>query len=110
MEEGSAAKVVDCILALKTYHEWKQIPGSNGFHNFKPSRSPFVAHSSNKITNTRPPGTAVTSSSCRQLNMSANSDKRPPPPSAARENQHFQGSPSSLFLVSNCFFPGWDGI
>ncbi|KAK3027775.1 hypothetical protein RJ639_041135 [Escallonia herrerae] len=43
MEEGSSTKIVDCILELKSYHEWKQM---NGF--YKPQRSPLVLHSTGR--------------------------------------------------------------
>ncbi|KAK4775976.1 hypothetical protein SAY87_023937 [Trapa incisa] len=43
-EAGSSAKVVDCILGLKAYHERKQVAGcGNGL--FKHTRSPMVTHS-----------------------------------------------------------------
>lgn len=67
MEAGSAAKVVDCILALKFYHECKQMNGGNGFT--KPIRSPMVM---------RPAGMnnsgSLSSDSCRCLDMSAASE------------------------------------
>ncbi|CAI9099881.1 OLC1v1036765C1 [Oldenlandia corymbosa var. corymbosa] len=82
VEEGLSTKVVDCLLALKAYQEWKQMPGSNGV--FKPPRSPFVVHSSCR-PNSRPQGTTI-SNSCRQLELS--SSEKPPP--ALPENQKFQ--------------------
>ncbi|XP_021619928.1 kinesin-like protein KIN-14L isoform X1 [Manihot esculenta] len=67
LEAGSAAKVVDCILALKFYHECKQMNGGNGFT--KPIRSPMVM---------RPAGMnnsgSLSSDSCRCLDMSAASE------------------------------------
>ncbi|XP_027174161.1 kinesin-like protein KIN-14L [Coffea eugenioides] len=83
IEEGSSTKVVDCILALKAYQEWKQMNGSDGFN--KPPRSPFMIHSSCR-PNTRPQGSS-NSNSCRQLDMSTSHDKKPP---AASENQKVQ--------------------
>ncbi|GFP92203.1 kinesin-4 [Phtheirospermum japonicum] len=59
LEVGSSTKVVDCILALKDYHEWKQMTGGNGF--YKPPRSPIVVHSSGRINGR---------DSARQLDMS----------------------------------------
>ena len=47
MEAGSAAKVVDCILALKSYHEWKQMCGGNG--HYKHVRSPMVVHTASRV-------------------------------------------------------------
>ncbi|TYG84255.1 hypothetical protein ES288_D01G235300v1 [Gossypium darwinii] len=72
LDAGSSAKVVDCILALKSYHECKQINcgTENGYYKF--TRSPMVMHSSTKI-NSR-----ASSESCRRLDMPAACDKRPP--------------------------------
>ncbi|KAJ6747508.1 KINESIN-LIKE PROTEIN KIN-14L [Salix koriyanagi] len=39
LEAGSGTNVVDCILALKSYHEYKQM-NPNGF--YKPARSPMT--------------------------------------------------------------------
>ncbi|CAN1745770.1 Kinesin-like protein KIN-14L [Linum perenne] len=46
LEAGSTAKVVDCILALKSYHEHKNLNGGNGA--FKSTRSPAVVHSASR--------------------------------------------------------------
>ncbi|XP_022747453.1 kinesin-like protein KIN-14L isoform X2 [Durio zibethinus] len=72
LEAGSAAKVVDCILTLKSYHECKQINCGNGNGYYKLTRSPMVMHSATKIR----PG--ASSESCRRLDMSAACDKQPP--------------------------------
>lgn len=66
LEAGSAAKVVDCILALKSYHEWKQMGGGNGY--YKHVRSPMVVHSANRVNSTA--SAANPSDSCRRLDMS----------------------------------------
>ncbi|KAL7169048.1 hypothetical protein ACSBR2_034139 [Camellia fascicularis] len=66
LEVGSSAKVVDCILALRGYHEWKQLSGGNGF--FKPPRSPLVMHSANRVHSRA--SEAISSDPCRQLDMS----------------------------------------
>ncbi|GAB2267043.1 hypothetical protein Dimus_002026 [Dionaea muscipula] len=42
-EAGSAGRVVDCILALKAYHEWRQINGGNGVS--KCTKSPLLPNS-----------------------------------------------------------------
>lgn len=68
LEAGSVAKVVDCILALKSYHEWKQMGCRNGF--YRNVKSPLVMHSASR-THTR-------SDSCRRLDMSGTSEKQPP--------------------------------
>ncbi|KAE8734380.1 Kinesin heavy chain, putative isoform 4 [Hibiscus syriacus] len=72
VEAGSAAKVVDCILALKSYHECKQINCGIGNGYYKLTRSPIVMHSSAKIHS------LASSESCRRLDMSAAGDKQPP--------------------------------
>ncbi|XP_050226544.1 kinesin-like protein KIN-14L [Mercurialis annua] len=71
LEAGSVAKVVDCVLALKSYHECKQMNGGNGF--YRPTRSPIVFPPSNG-NNSRP----ISSESCRRLDMSAATEKNPP--------------------------------
>ncbi|KAL2501762.1 P-loop nucleoside triphosphate hydrolase superfamily protein with CH (Calponin-like proteiny) domain [Forsythia ovata] len=71
LEEGSSAKVVDCILALKAFHEWKQMTGGNGI--YKPPRSPLTTHSAGRI-HARTSG-SVTFHSSRQLDMLAGSNK-----------------------------------
>ncbi|KAJ9184835.1 hypothetical protein P3X46_004522 [Hevea brasiliensis] len=71
LEAGSAAKVVDCILALKLYNECKQINGGNGF--YKSIRSPMVMHPAN-VNNSQ----SLSSDSCRRLDMPATSEKQPP--------------------------------
>ncbi|KAL0453120.1 UNVERIFIED_CONTAM: Kinesin-like protein KIN-14L [Sesamum latifolium] len=80
-EEGSASKVVDCILALKAYHEWKQMTGGSGI--FKPPRSPLVVHSAGRI-HACSPG-LVSCDSSRQLDMSGGSKKPIPSVSDIRK-------------------------
>ncbi|KAI3472209.1 hypothetical protein Pfo_029697 [Paulownia fortunei] len=87
-ERGSSTKVVDCILALKDYHEWKQMTGGNGL--YKPPRSPLIVHSAGRI-HARSPA-LVSYDSSRQLDMSGGSNK--PMPSATNYN-------FSKVLVSN---------
>ncbi|MBA0642855.1 hypothetical protein Goklo_027192 [Gossypium klotzschianum] len=72
LDAGSSAKVVDCILALKSYHECKQINCGTANGYYKLTRSPMVMHSSTKI-NSR-----ASSESCGRLDMPAACDKRPP--------------------------------
>ncbi|KAL3638395.1 hypothetical protein CASFOL_017766 [Castilleja foliolosa] len=64
LEVGSSTKVVDCILALKDYHEWKQMTGGNEF--YKPPRSPIIVRSSGRIDGR---------DSARQLDMSRGTNK-----------------------------------
>nr|POE46628.1 kinesin-like protein kin-14l [Quercus suber] len=74
MEAGSAAKVVDCILTLKSYYEWKQMGGGNGF--LKNVKSPFSVHSASRMHARA--SAAISSDSCRRLDMSATCEKQPP--------------------------------
>ncbi|KAK4485438.1 hypothetical protein RD792_008078 [Penstemon davidsonii] len=74
LEEGSSTKVVDCILALKAYSEWKQMTGGNG--TYKPPRSPLGLHSASRIQ-VRTPVT-VTYDCSRKLDMSGGNDKPMP--------------------------------
>lgn len=74
MEEGSSTKVVDCILALKDYHEWKQMTGGIGV--YKPPRSPLIVNSSGRIC-PKTPGLASHNSS-RRLDMSGSSNNPMP--------------------------------
>ncbi|GER25858.1 kinesin-like polypeptide [Striga asiatica] len=66
LQAGSSTKVVDCILALKDYYEWKQMTGGNGY--YKPPRSPHVVHSAGRV-NARAPE-FVSCDSARKLDMS----------------------------------------
>lgn len=68
------AKVVDCVLALKSLHELKQMNNGNGFH--KHVKSPLVLHSASRM-HPRPLST-VSLDSCRRLDMSAMCEKQPP--------------------------------
>ncbi|XWS43120.1 hypothetical protein CRYUN_Cryun16bG0074800 [Craigia yunnanensis] len=72
LEAGTEAKVVDCILNLKSYHECKQINCGNANGYYKLTRSPMVMHSATKIHS------RASSESCRRLDMSAACDKQPP--------------------------------
>ncbi|GMP86708.1 hypothetical protein CsSME_00039388 [Camellia sinensis var. sinensis] len=73
LEVGSSAKVVDCILALRGYHDWKQLSGGNGF--FKPPRSPLLMHSANRVHSRA--SEAFFSDTCQQLDMSKACDDIP---------------------------------
>ncbi|KAI4300804.1 hypothetical protein L6164_034138 [Bauhinia variegata] len=74
LEAGSVAKVVDCILGLKSYQEWKQTNSDNRLN--KHIKSPLVANSSSKMLSRASAG--FSSDTCRQLDMSATSEKQPP--------------------------------
>ena len=73
MEAGSAAKIVDCILSLKSYHEWKQMSCENGF--YKPAKTLLVLQSASRPSRA---STVITSGSSRDLDMSALSEKQLP--------------------------------
>ncbi|CAA7408126.1 unnamed protein product [Spirodela intermedia] len=47
LESGSTSKIVDCILSLKSFHEWKMYSGGNGSCKFP--KSPVVLNSSGKF-------------------------------------------------------------
>ncbi|XP_010269743.1 PREDICTED: kinesin-like protein KIN-14G isoform X2 [Nelumbo nucifera] len=66
LEVGSAAKVVDCILALKIYQEWKNV-GVNG--SCKYAKSPMVPHSANRMHSRV--SAAISSEPFRRLDLSA---------------------------------------
>ncbi|KAJ7976754.1 Kinesin-like protein [Quillaja saponaria] len=72
LEAGSAAKVVDCILALKSYQEWKLTSESRSDKHVK---SPLAMHSSNRMHSKA--STAFSSESCRRLDMTAMCEKQP---------------------------------
>uniref|UniRef100_A0A1S4E1N3 Uncharacterized protein n=1 Tax=Cucumis melo TaxID=3656 RepID=A0A1S4E1N3_CUCME len=79
------ANVVDCVLALKSLHESKQISNGNGYH--KHVKSPLLLHSSNRM-HPRPLST-VSLDSCRRLDMSATCEKQPPVGSPNIELEEF---------------------
>ncbi|KAL0339681.1 UNVERIFIED_CONTAM: Kinesin-like protein KIN-14L [Sesamum radiatum] len=96
LEEGSASKVVDCLLALKAYHEWKQMTGGSGI--FKPPRSPLVVHSAGRI-HARSPGLVLCDSS-RQLDMSGGSKKPFPSVSDTRKLEGDAVSDIAVVIIS----------
>ncbi|KAK4404847.1 Kinesin-like protein KIN-14L [Sesamum angolense] len=96
LEEGSASKVVDCLLALKAYHEWKQMTGGSGI--FKPPRSPLVVHSAGRI-HARSPG-LVSCDSSRQLDMSGGSKKPIPSVSDIRKLEGDAVSDIAVVIIS----------
>lgn len=73
MEAGSGAKVVDCILALKSYQEGKQMSSGSGFHRY--TKSPLVMHSANRMHSRA--SDAISSDSCRRLDMFASCERQP---------------------------------
>ncbi|PHT97246.1 Kinesin KP1 [Capsicum chinense] len=67
IEAGSSTKVVDCILELKAYHEWKQM--TRGVGCYKPLRSPLLTPSRGRIQEQT--HVTINSDSHRRLEMSA---------------------------------------
>lgn len=84
MEAGLAGKVVDCILALKSYNEWKQMNSGNGFNKYL--KSPLVMNSANRVHSKA--SALAPSESCRHLDMSAACERQPP---AEGANQKLEG-------------------
>ncbi|XP_055802386.1 kinesin-like protein KIN-14L isoform X2 [Solanum dulcamara] len=74
IEAGSSTKVVDCILELKAYHEWKQMTGGVGC--YKPLRSPLLTPSRGRIQ--AQTHVTINSDSRRRLEMSASFPKQSP--------------------------------
>lgn len=92
MEAGSSAKVVDCILELKAFNEWKQMSGGKGF--YKPQRSPLVMHSVGKIHSLVAGANSL--GAHRQLDMTANNIKQVPAEIEKQKLEGFDG-PSAHF-------------
>ncbi|KAK9671091.1 hypothetical protein RND81_12G006300 [Saponaria officinalis] len=67
-EAGSAARIADCILALKSYHEWKEWSGGNGVYKHVNAKSPLILHSAAK--NFSQPSNREAEQPCRKLDMS----------------------------------------
>ncbi|XP_049390531.1 kinesin-like protein KIN-14L [Solanum stenotomum] len=84
IEAGSSTKVVDCILELKAYHEWKQMTGGVGC--YKPLRSPLLTPSRGRIQ--AQTHVTINSDSRRRLEMSASFPKQSP---SADEIQKLEG-------------------
>ncbi|KAK7378128.1 hypothetical protein VNO80_03565 [Phaseolus coccineus] len=70
LEKGSAAKVVDCILALKSYQELKQMNNQNGYNKY--IKSPLPMRMLSRAA------AALPSDACRHLDLSATMEKMPP--------------------------------
>ncbi|TKY62635.1 Kinesin-4 protein [Spatholobus suberectus] len=74
LEMGSAAKVVDCILALKSFQELKQMNNQNGYN--KHIKSPLPMRSISRMHSRA--AAAFPSDACRHLDLSATLEKMPP--------------------------------
>ncbi|CAK9182422.1 unnamed protein product [Ilex paraguariensis] len=91
LEAGSSAKVVDCILSLKAYHEWKQMSGGTGI--FKPPKSPLVLNSASRIHSRA--SAPILLDPCRRLDMSSGCDKQQ---SSESDTQQLEGFLSDLIV------------
>eukprot|EP00253_Pinus_taeda_P031313 PITA_31313 len=49
LRPGSTTKIVDCILALKSYYEWKQCGGNGSWKYAGPLRSPMIPRSTGNL-------------------------------------------------------------
>ncbi|XP_020596644.1 kinesin-like protein KIN-14A isoform X2 [Phalaenopsis equestris] len=83
MEAGSVGRIVDCILGLKDYHDWKQF--NKGNSSWKYAKSPMVSRTKAGIHSS----VSAISSSVRCLDMSAKSEKK-------IDDQGIQGKVDSL--------------
>ncbi|PHT54517.1 Kinesin KP1 [Capsicum baccatum] len=93
---GSSTKVVDCILELKAYHEWKQMTGGVGC--YKPLRSPLLTPSRGRFQEQT--HVTVNSDSHRRLEMSASFPKQSPTDEEIKklEGLYNDGQTCLLFL------------
>ncbi|EXC18225.1 hypothetical protein L484_003410 [Morus notabilis] len=87
LEAGSVAKVVDCVLGLKSYHEWKKMSCGNGFHKY--AKSPLAMHSANRMHSRA--SAAIPSDSCRRLDLSATCDRQTQAPCTG-DNKKLEGA------------------
>ncbi|KAK7285625.1 hypothetical protein RJT34_20401 [Clitoria ternatea] len=77
IDMGSAAKVVDCILALKSFQELKQVNNQNGINvSIKHIKSPLLMQSASRMH--LRPAAPCPSDACRRLDLSATLEKAPP--------------------------------
>jgi len=68
--KGSAAKVVDCILALKSFQELKQMNNQNGYNKY--IKSPLPMRMLSRAA------AALPFDASRHLDLSATMEKMPP--------------------------------
>ena len=86
LEAGSAAKIVDCILGLKSCYQWKQSSGGCG--PWKHAKSPFVMQTASRIQSNSSFGSSV-----RRLDLSANSEKEHSVKNDDHKSEGYQMSP-----------------
>ncbi|XP_057982070.1 kinesin-like protein KIN-14L [Malania oleifera] len=103
LEAGSVVKVVDCILALKSYHECKQVSGGSGLA--KHAKSPMVLFSSSR---THSCAQAATSSDpCRRLDMLSCETQ----PLGENGTQEFEGLVGSIAkILADCLVGAKENI
>ncbi|KNA18749.1 hypothetical protein SOVF_067930 [Spinacia oleracea] len=66
-EAGSAARIADCILALKSYYEWKEWSGGKGVYKHVTIKSPLLQSAAKNFSR---PLNAISSQPSRRLDMS----------------------------------------
>jgi len=59
LRPGSTTKIVDCILALKSYYEWKQCGGNGSWKYAGPLKSPMIPRSTGNFLQRSTPCVAV---------------------------------------------------
>ncbi|XP_077241692.1 P-loop nucleoside triphosphate hydrolases superfamily protein with CH (Calponin Homology) domain-containing protein isoform X2 [Tasmannia lanceolata] len=99
LEAGSTTKIVDCILALKSYHEWKQC-GGVGNGSWKYGRSPIISHSSTRTHSCSP-------HPCRRLDMSAAATEKQQPIELGNSNDLVD---SVAKLLAGCLYDTKENI
>lgn len=100
MENGSAAKVVDCILSLKSFQELKQMNNQSG--SKRHIKSPLLMQSASRMHSR---ATAVTpSDACRRLELSATMEKTPPVESNFQKREGFKSLNLAHIFVFLCTY------
>lgn len=59
LQPGSTTKIVDCILAMKSYYEWKQCGGNGSWKYAGPLRSPMIPRSTGNFLQRSTPSVPV---------------------------------------------------
>ncbi|KAL5059304.1 hypothetical protein RYX36_030908 [Vicia faba] len=95
VENGSAGKIVDCILSLKWFHESKQMNNQSG--SSKRLKSPLVMQSISRMQQRA--ATALPSEACRRLDLSATSEKKPPAESSFQTREVAAENMESLVKI-----------
>ncbi|CAL0326635.1 unnamed protein product [Lupinus luteus] len=85
VDMGSASKVVECILSLKSFQELKQINNENDSN--KQIKPPLQMHSASRMHSKAT--AAYPSDACRPLDLSATLEKTPPIESNFQQREDF---------------------